>query len=518
MTDWGWMIDLAERMAAFTPGRRAIIDADSGESFTCREINARANKLANYLSAGLGLRKGDRVAVLSRNCIEYFDFFFASQKLGLVLVSLNFRLADDEMAHLLRLTGASVLAYEDFLEERALRIVAGTGIDRTIGWGRLTSGKAARYQEVLQGGSDAPPRRGRLEVEDPHLILFTGGTTGLPKGAVISHRSVYWNMVSEALSWNLGPGDTVFHVLPLFHTGGWNIVSLPVLFAGGTLIISRKFDPEVTLKIIEQHRCPLFFAAATMFRLMSQSGYFRQADLKSLKFMMSGAAPCPGSVMEPYWERNIPFMQGYGITEGGPNNLFMPFQRLGLDQLQDKWNSVGIPFLYCNARVVDEGGSEAAPGRMGELLLSGPVIFSGYWDNPEASAETLVDGWVHTGDIALRDEEGFYYIVDRKKDMFISGGENVFPVEVEKVLAAHPGVAEVAVVGVPDPTWGEVGKAFVVARPGAGPDPAEIISFAAERLGRYKVPKYLEMVEDLPKSAVGKVLKKDLRQLSKGTQ
>ncbi|MCL6610196.1 MAG: long-chain fatty acid--CoA ligase [Peptococcaceae bacterium] len=514
MKDWGWIIDLAGRMAALIPGREALADADTGRRYTWRELNARANRLANYLRAGLGLGKGDRVAVLSRNCPEYFDFFFATQKLGLVLVPLNFRLADEEIVDLVKMIGIAVLAYEDFFEERARRIINGAGVAHSIGWGETVTGGTADYSAVLRDGSDTDPARAPLEIEDPHLILFTGGTTGLPKGAVISHRAVYWNMVSEVLSWNLGPADTIFHVLPLFHTGGWNIVTLPTLFAGGTLIISRKFDPEMTLKIIDQYRCSLFFAAATMFMMMSQAGYFRRADLTSLKFMMSGAAPCPRSVMEPYWERNIPFMQGYGITEGGPNNLFMPFQRLSMNQIKEKWNSVGVPFLYCRARVADEGGAEAGPGQMGELLLSGPVVFSGYWNNPEASAATLVDGWVHTGDIAVRDEEGFFYIVDRKKDMFISGGENVFPVEVEKVIAAHPQVAEVAVIGVPDPTWGEVGRAFVVPRPGQRPDPADIVKFAGERLGRYKVPRYVEIIDALPKSAVGKVLKKNLRQLS----
>ncbi len=518
MTDWGWIIDLADRMAVFAPDRRAIVDADSGKWFTCRELNARANKLANYLKDGIGLRKGDRVAVLSRNCIEYFDFFFATQKLGLVLVPLNFRLSDDEITHLMQMTGVSTLAYEDFFEERARGIISGSGVENVIGWGPAAADDAAAdYGAVLRDGSDACPPRGSVEIEDPHLILFTGGTTGLPKGAVISHRSVYWNMVSEALSWNLGPRDTIFHVLPYFHTGGWNILTLPTLFAGGTLIISKKFDPEIALRIIEDYRCSIFFAAATMFMMMSQTGYFDKADFRSLKFMMSGAAPCPRSVMEPFWERSIPFMQGYGITEGGPNNLFMPFQRLSIEQLKEKWNSVGIPFLYCRALVAGDDGSEAAPGQMGELLLSGPVIFSGYWDNPGATSATLVNGWVHTGDMAMRDEEGFFYIVDRKKDMFISGGENVFPVEVEKVIAAHSRVAEVAVIGVPDPTWGEVGKAFVVPRPGESLEPAEIIQFAGERLGRYKVPKYVEIIESLPKSAVGKVLKKDLKINSQGT-
>jgi len=512
MNDWGWVIDLAGRMAAFTPDREAIIDADSGRSYTCRELNNRANKLANYLQSGIGLAKGDRVAVLARNCIEYFDFFFATQKLGLVLVPLNFRLADDEISQLLNMTGVSTLAYEVFFEERARLIIPGSLIKNTIVWGRASINSAADYEKILQGGSSGSLGRTHMEIEDPHLILFTGGTTGLPKGAVLSHRSIYWNMVSETLSWNMGPADTIFHVLPLFHTGGWNIATLPTLFSGGKLIISSKFDPEMTLKIIDHHRCSIMFAAATIFMMMSQTEYFKRADLKSLRFMMSGAAPCPRGVMEPYWDRDIPFMQGYGITEGGPNNLFMPFQRLSMAQVRDRWNSVGVPFLYCQARVANPDGAEAAPVTMGELQLSGPVIFSGYWGNAEATAATLIDGWVHTGDIAMKDEEGFFYIVDRKKDMFISGGENVFPVEVEKVIAAHPGVAEVAVIGVPDPTWGEVGMAYVVSLPGRSLEPAEILNFAGERLGRYKVPKYVEVIDALPKSAVGKVLKKDLRQ------
>lgn len=248
-------------MAAFTPGRRAIIDADSGREFTWRDLDARANSLANYLRDGLGLQKGDRVAVLARNCIEYFDFFFATQKLGLVLVPLNFRLADEEIVSLMGLTGILALAYEDFFEERARKIISGSAVKYVICLGRAAGAGVKPYGEILREAAGSSPRRPPQDVRDPHLILFTGGTTGLPKGAVISHRSVYWNMVSEVLSWQMGPADTAFHVLPLFHTGGWNIVTLPTLFAGGTLIISGKFDPEAALRIIDEHRCSLFFAA-----------------------------------------------------------------------------------------------------------------------------------------------------------------------------------------------------------------------------------------------------------------
>lgn len=342
------------------------------------------------------------------------------------------------------------------------------------------------------------------------MILFTGGTTGPPKGAVLSHRAVFFNMLSETMSWQLGPGTVVPNLLPFFHTGGWNLVALPTLFAGGQLLINPTFDPGLTLRQVAEKKCSFLFAAPTMFRMISDYASFSKTDLSSLQFVMSGAAPCPVTVMEPYWERDVVYVQGYGITEGGPNNLYMPWYSLNWEQVKEKNQSVGKPFLYCRTRIIDQDEKDVAPGEMGELLLGGPVTFSGYWGKEEESVKTLRQGWVHTGDVARQDDDGFFYIVDRKKDMYISGGENVFPVEVEKVIASHPRILEAAVIGIPDAKWGEVGKAFIVLKQGEELKPEDLQDFVRARLARYKVPREVVFVDSIPKSVVGKVLKREL--------
>lgn len=516
MSDWRWTLDLLERKAGVYPDREVVWYEPAGRWYTYGELNSRARRLANALTAGLGLKKGDRVAVLARNIIEYFDFFFATQKTGLVLVPLNLRLSPDELTFMIKLTGPKVLAYEADFAALAAQLAMSPGVEAAIRIGRGTdtvdAAGAIDYQELLAKARDAVPDASPIDLADPHLLLFTGGTTGLPKAAILSHRAFYFNMVSEAVCWDLGPNSTAPNMLPFFHTGGWNLLTLPLIFAGGRLLLDRGFDPQEILDWIPKHRITMLFGAATMYHMMEQLPSFAKTDLSSLECVMSGAAACPRPVMEPFWDRGTVFVQGMGITEGGPNNLFMPWKRLSWETMKAKWRSVGIPFMYCQAKVVDEEGHQTKPDELGELLLSGPVVFSGYWQNEKATADTLIDGWVHTGDIAAVDADGFFYIMDRKKDMFISGGENVFPVEVEAVLSTHPKVSEVAVIGVPDDKWGEVGKAFIVPRPGHNPTPEELAQFLQGKIARYKIPKHYTLTDSLPKSGVGKILKRVLRE------
>ncbi len=514
--NWHWTLDFLGRRASFAPHQPAVIEADRNRTHTYRELDRRAEALASYFTAEAGLRRGDRVAVLARNCVEYLDFFFAAVKTGTILVPLNIRLSVTELSAMLTDTAPRLLAYEDMFSDTAAALEAET-IEK-----RLLLKKSAKHLELPAEDYDAvlervPPGRsknGKANPEDPLLILFTGGTTGPPKGAVISHRAVFFNLLSEALSWQLGQKTIIPNLLPFFHTGGWHIGTLPTLFAGGRVILNPAFDPELTLKLVEEHQCAFLFAAATMYRMISSMENFGKTNLSSLQFVMSGAAPCPASVMEPFWNRGVIFVQGYGITEGGPNNLFMPWSQLGWDQIREKNQSVGLPFLYCRARLVTDEGDEAPAGEPGELLLGGPTVFSGYWNKPQESQDTLRQGWVYTGDIARRDEEGFFYIADRKKDMYISGGENVFPVEVEAAICAYPGVQEAAVIGIPDEKWGETGKAFIVTKAGAALEAQEIRAFLETKLARYKIPRAIKFVDSIPKSAVGKVLKRVLAELT----
>ncbi len=508
--NWNQTLDFLERRASFSPDWPVLYESDRNREYSYHELNRRASALAAYLTGEAGLQKGDRMAVLARNCVEYIDFFFAALKTGIILVPLNVRLSAAELSDMVHQTKPRLLAYEEVFEEISSALKSST-IEELIVLGKeqtQSALKAKSYDSILEVNSGRISSPANIKPEDPLLLLFTGGTTGPPKAAVISHRAVFFNMLSETISWQLGPKTVVPSLLPFFHTGGWNLVTLPVMFAGGQVLINPTFDPELTLRQVEEKKCSFLFAAATMFRMISSQDSFEKADLSSLQFVMSGAAPCPVSVMEPYWEKGIKFVQGYGITEGGPNNLYMPWSSLGWKEVKDKCQSVGRPFIYCQARIVGEDDEEKKPGQLGELLLGGPVTFSGYWNNPEETKNTLRHGWVYTGDIARKDEDGFYYIVDRKKDMYISGGENVFPVEVEKIIEAHPRVQEAAVIGVPDEKWGETGRAYVVTKQGENLDPEDIKKYLEDKLARYKLPREVTLVESIPKSSVGKVLKK----------
>jgi len=510
--NWNHSLDILERRAAFSPGWPVLHDSGKSSDFTYADLNYRASAIAAFLKETAGLKKGDRVAVLSRNCVEYIDLFFAAVKTGVIMVPLNVRLSETELSNMLKQTTPRLLFYEKVFEETVSKLEQNM-LEKKIVLKDPTQKKelnADDYQGILESFPRSYENRTPIDPEDPLLLLFTGGTTGPPKAAVISHRAVFFNMLSEAMSWQLGPHTVAPGLLPFFHTGGWNLVTLPTIFAGGRVLISPGFDPELTLKQIEKEKCSFLFAAATMYQMISSLDYFKKADLSSLQFVMSGAAPCPVSVMEPYWNKNIIFVQGYGITEGGPNNLYMPWSALSWEQIKEKNQSVGKPFLYCRARIVDNDRNEVKEGEMGELLLSGPVTFSGYWNNPGESEKTLRQGWVHTGDIARQDNEGFYYIADRKKDMYISGGENVFPVEVELAIKSHDLISEAAVVGIPDDKWGETGKAFVILKSGANLKPENVQDYLQDRLARYKIPREVSFVKEIPKSSVGKVLKRIL--------
>ncbi len=507
--NWNHTLDILERRAVFSPGWPVLFDSGKDSDYTYADLNHRASAIAAYFKS-TRLNQGDRVAVLSRNCVEYIDLFFAAVKTGIILVPLNVRLSAAELSGMLKQTTPRLLFYEKAFEETVSKLEQDM-IEKKIALKQPSEKKelnADDYQIILESFTGNYENETVINPEDPLLLLFTGGTTGPPKAAVISHRAVFFNMLSEAMSWQLGPHTVAPGLLPFFHTGGWNLVTLPTIFAGGRVLISPGFDPELTLKQVEKEKCSFLFAAATMYQMISSLDYFKKADLSSLQFVMSGAAPCPVSVMEPYWNKDIIFVQGYGITEGGPNNLYMPWSELSWQQIREQSQSVGRPFLYCQAQIVDDDGNAVKEGEMGELLLSGPVTFSGYWNNPAETEKTLRQGWVHTGDIARQDNEGFYYIADRKKDMYISGGENVFPVEVELAIKSHNQISEAAVVGIPDEKWGETGKAFIVLKPGANLKPEDIQNYLQNKLARYKIPREISFVEEIPKSSVGKVLKR----------
>ncbi len=507
--DW-----LAHR-AELSPERVALIDVtrspEAPREWTYRAWNAQVNRTAHALRE-LGVGKGDRVAVLARNCVEYLDLWFACGKLGAVLQALNWRLSAPELTALVDDGGPQVLVYGP---EYAALAGALEGVPRRVGLARDPGRPEAPSLGALtrRAASDPPPRV-EIDWDDPWVICYTGGTTGLPKGAILTHRSVTWNAINTVSSWGLSAREVAILNAPLFHTGGLNVFTAPLVHAGGTSIVCAGFDPDQVLELIRARGVTVMFGVPTMFLdLLARPGV-EQAGLERLSLVISGGAPCPAPVFERMWSMGARFKTGYGLTEAGPNNFWLPNS-----QLREKPGAVGYPLMHVELKIVaeqegEEEPRELGPDAVGELWLRGPHLFAGYWNNPAATAEAVTaDGWLRTGDLARRDAGGCVTIVGRSKDMFISGGENIYPAEIESVLAGHPEVAAVAVIGVPHPRWGEVGRAIVVREgEGAGLDEAGLLEYAGARLARYKLPKSVVFVDALPRTGAGKVDKRALRE------
>ena len=489
-----------------TPDREAIFDNIEKKCYTYRELDKRANKFARVL-LDKGITKGDRVAVLSTNRIDYLDFFMATAKIGAILVPFNIRLTAQEIISLLKKINPSVLLYDPQLVSETYEIKKIKLIEHYITIGENSVNGDPASHQLMQNASGSEVERPKINFEDPHLILFTGGTTGLPKGAILSHRLIFWNSVNTIMSWGLNSDDIQPLMFPLFHTGGWNVLLLPFYHLGAKSILMGDFNPDETLKIIDTEKCTIVIGVPTMFHMMANLPQFKNANFESVKIFISGGAPCPVSLMERYWARNKLFKMGYGLTEVGPNNFYLPEK-----DIKQKPTSVGLPVFHCDAKIVNsETNNLVNQGDIGELLLKGPHIFSGYWDEPEETKKTIeADGWVHTGDLANQDEEGFYYIVGRKKEMFISGGENIYPVEIEELIYQHPAIDLAAVIGVPDEKWGEVGKAIITLKSGKSINVEGLREFLKPKLAKFKIPKYIEIRDSLPTSAAGKILKREL--------
>ncbi len=506
--------DYLGRRAIYTPDKIAVIDAGKQPPWrlTYRQMNERANRFANWLRNVAGVKKGDRVAILARDGIEHLDCFFACSKLGAIHTALNWRLHWRELVEIIRKTTPLVLIYSDDFRDNVAQLKAAIqGTDYAIKFYLHIEGEgiegSLHFESELQNSPAEPVTCETVEAEDIVALIFTGGTTGFPKAAQVSHRMIAWNTLNTVIH-DLTHNDIYLNVFPMFHTGGLFVYTLPQIILGGTTILIRQFDPALVLRLIEEEKVTVFAAVPTMYQMLTQAPNWEEADLSSLRFCTSGGAPLPVPLIEKYTrEKGVCFKQGFGMTEFGPG-IFA----LAPEDAIRKAGSIGRPNFYVDARIVDDENRPLGPRQIGELVLKGPSICSGYFGDPEATAEMLdEEGWFHTGDLAYYDEEWYFYIVDRKKDMFISGGENVYPVEIERALYEHPAVHMCAVIGVPDPKWGEVGLACVVLKPGAQATEEELIAFLKERLASYKVPKRIVFMESLPISAAGKILKRELR-------
>ncbi|MBE2269897.1 MAG: long-chain fatty acid--CoA ligase [Anaerolinea sp.] len=497
VTDW------LDRRSKLSGSRIALHDVATGCDITYREWNKTVNRTARLFDS-LGVRVGDRVAVYSTNCVEYLDILMACNKTGAILQNLNWRLAIPEMRGVINDAAPVVLIYsEEFIPQiNALRA------DLPSVHHFIALGQSADECDLAFIARNAFPDTWNyfpdLHPDHPWVICYTGGTTGLPKGAILTHGNMTWNSVNAVTSVPLNQNDVYLLSMPLFHTGGLNIFTLPLFHVGGKVIVTKAFDVDTAFDIVEQHKVTVYLAVPTMYAMMQAHPRWESADFSSVREMFSGGAPCPEPIYQKFWTKGVTqFRISYGLTEGGPYNIWLP-----TEDIQRKPGSIGVPVFHVDVRIVRADGSLCAPDEPGELIVKGMHVTPGYWNRPDATAQTVIDGWLHTGDLAKWDEEGYIWVIGRIKDMIISGGENVYPAEIESILLAHPDVAEAVVVGLPDEKWGEVGCAVVVRKPTSDVSGEMLTTFMSERLAKYKVPKSVVFTDAIPKTAVGKIDKK----------
>jgi fatty-acyl-CoA synthase len=485
--------------ASVTPARVAI--EHGGEATTYAELDARSERLADAL-VRLGLRRGDRVATLTANRPEHVELFFACAKAALVLAPMSWRLAPAELAYQLRHSEPAALFVEPQMESLADAALELTGVKPR----RLTLRRGDLDQLAASDG--ATPWRPPADDDDDLMLLYTSGTTGRPKGARVTHRNCFWTNLSLDRIAELGEADVVLQVLPQFHIAGWNVQPLLAFWKGATVVLEPRFDPARALELIERRRITTMMGVPANYQMMAAAPRFGDTELGSLRSAIVGGEPMPEPLLRTWWDRGVAVLQGYGLTEASPNVTAVP-----RDDAARRLGWVGKPYPHVEVALADasSGGLVEGPGS-GELLVRGPGVFAGYWRDPEATHACMRDGWLQTGDVAERDAEGFYRIRDRLKDMYISGGENVYPAEIEAVLHEHPAVADAAVVGVADERWGEVGVAIVVLRPGAIADAHDLLEHARARLAAFKLPRTVYFAEEVPRSASGKLLKRELRE------
>lgn len=485
-------LDWLKRWNQYSPEKIALKDGETGRALTYSQLYRATLTKAEELRAQYGVKKSDRVAVIANNDLNYVVLFFATQRLGAILVPVNFRLTYREVEHIVNDSEPTLLVYQDAFADLAAQLFENKKVtQKALLSSRIPSD--GLFDENFLGSPS-----------DPVMILYTSGTTGSPKGAVLTHEMIFWNSINTTMRLNLSQNDCTVIFLPFFHTGGWNVLTTPTLHRGGTIVLLKKFDADKILELSANEKATILFGVPTTMDMMARSALFAKTDLSTIRYAICGGEPMPLPLIKTWAEKGIPVRQGYGLTEFGPNVF-----SLNEEDALRKIGSIGFPNFYIDIRVVDNDGNDVATNEVGELVLKGPMCMAGYWRNEKATKETIKDGWLHTGDLVRRDEEGFVYVVGRKKDMFISGGENVYPPELEQVIRTLPGVREVAVIGVPDEKWGEVGKAFIV-KDKADLSIDELQDYCLKNLAKFKIPKYFVFLNELPKGDSGKILKRNL--------
>lgn len=495
--------DILGERARIHPEKTALVYVPTGQRLSYAQLNQLSVRTAQVWSAQLGLRKGDRLGILAQNSIENVCTFFAAGKTGVIVVPLNTRQTAHELAYVVQDAGLSALLYESQFVQTAKELHA------ACPQMTLLAIDGAEWESAISITVPLAFHNVPCDPEDVYCLLYTSGTTGKPKGVMIPHRMIVWNAYNTAISWQMRDSDVIPIFTPLYHAGGLTVFLTPSILLGCTIILHRKFDASEVWCTLERERVSLLMAVPTIFKMMMEAPEFATCDTSSVRWFISGGAPLPLYLIEAYLKRGILFKQGYGLTEVGVNCF-----TISDEDARSKLGSIGKPLLFTEAKRIDADGREVASGELGELCLKGPHVCLGYWKNPKATAVSLDGaGWFHTGDKARVDEDGFYYIAGRAKDMFISGGVNVYPAEVEAELLLHPAIEDAAVIGVEHPKWGEVGAAFVVTRAVSPVSAEELANFLSQKLARYKVPQHFVFVTELPRTAFGKVVKPKLQEM-----
>jgi fatty-acyl-CoA synthase len=472
--------DLLAERARITPDKLALVEIESGARFTYRDLDLRAQAAAVTLREA-GVEAGDRYGILAYNCVEFLAFFFAAAKCGAIVVPLSTRATEHELRGIIEDCAMKVL----FVGEEFAKL------DLPVAMCALRSGE----------GTCEPLR---ADAESIYCLLYTSGTTGKPKGVMIPKRQLWWNGYNTAVNWGLREDDVTPIFTPLYHAGGVAAFLIPIFSVGGTIVLHKNFDARVVWPTIERERCTVVLGVPTIWKLLMDDPGFATADLSRVRWFISGGAPLPAYIQQAYLARGVPMKQGYGMTEVGVNCFTMT-----VEDAAQKPGSIGRPMLFTEVRLIDSDGNEVAEDEIGEMSIRGPHVSSGYWNNEEATRAAYGDeGWFHTGDLARRDADGFFFIAGRRKEMFISGGVNVYPAEIEAELVTHPLVADAAIVPVPDDVWGEVAVAFVVGRAAQH----ELETYLAARIAKYKLPKRYVFMDVLPRTPYGKVEKAKLRE------
>ncbi len=499
-------VDWIERNAMLYPDHTAQVDLASGRRFTYAQMNDRVGRAAALLEAR-GVGPGDRVGFLAMNSTDILEMVFATWRLGAVSLALNFRLTAKELAFIIKDAGPDII----LVDQAFLDIVDALQSETPVRQWLLTDGL----------GGDTAYERGLASVDRPLLtktfdqtlsdqcmLMYSSGTTGLPKGVIITHEMMVFSAVNLMGGLCLTRKSVNFAVMPLFHIGGLNIFSCPVLYAGGTTLIQRAFEPGEALRVFNDRDLGVthFLGVPAIYNALKAHPDNAATDFSGVEVMLAGAEAVPNALVEWWHQRGLTIQEGYGMTESAASNCV-----LDKADVQTRIGSAGKAAMHTEMKIVREDGTDAAPGDLGEIWMRGPAITPGYWNRPDANEKSFSQGWFRSGDIGRVDEAGYFYIEDRLKDMYISGGENVYPAEVENVLYGLDEVAEVAVIGVPDTRWGEVGCAVVALKPGKTLQLSDISAFVSDKLASFKHPRHIAFVEALPRNATGKVLKFELR-------